>query len=99
MKKYSFKIGTQKEVVYTYLSRGKTITTKEAIIKLGIADLQGVIRDLKREGVQIYSEDVKVPTRYIKSDGSVKMATVREYALEGLPDYGSAEDYAIWNNR
>ena len=42
---------------------------------LGIADLQGVIRDLKKEGVEINSEYKQVQTRF----GGT--ATVKEYRL------------------
>ena len=49
----NFKQGTQKQILYDYLQTGKTITTRSAIIDLGIADLQSVIRDLKKEGYNI----------------------------------------------
>jgi len=78
---YNFKWGTHKQVLYDYLSTGKKITTKDAMIDLGIGDLQGTIRDLKEAGVPIETEDIKVPTRYHKNDGSIKFAYVREYRL------------------
>ena len=42
---------------------------------LGIADLQGVIRDLKKEGIEIQSKYKQVQTRF----GGT--ATVKEYRL------------------
>ena len=51
MKNFNFKTGTHKQILYDYLLLGKSITTKEAMIDLGIADLQGTIRNLKKEGV------------------------------------------------
>jgi Holliday junction resolvasome RuvABC DNA-binding subunit len=92
----NFKQGTQKYILYEYLQTGKAITTRTAITVLGIADVQGVIRDLKKEGVDIAIEDVKVPTRYTKSDGSVKFAHVREYSLD-LFGFKTAEEYAEWD--
>ena len=72
---YNFKWGTHKQVLYDYLSTGKIITTKTAMIDLGIGDLQGTIRDLKEDGVPIMSKYISVPTRYGKN------ATVKEYRL------------------
>ena len=43
---------------------------------LGIADLQGRIRDLKEEGINIQSKYITVNTRYNKT------ATVKSYWLE-----------------
>ena len=69
------KKGTQKHTLYNYLKEGKTISTFNAMYDLGIADLQGVIRDLKKEGVEINSEYKQVQTRF----GGT--ATVKEYRL------------------
>jgi len=41
----NFKFGTHKQIVFDYLNQGKKITTRTAMIDLGIGDLQGVIRD------------------------------------------------------
>ena len=57
MKNFNFKTGTHKQILYDYLLLGKSITTKEAMIDLGIGDLQGVIRNLKKEGVAIETKD------------------------------------------
>ena len=51
------------------------------MIDLGIGDLQGIIRDLKKAGVYIETTDKKVSTRYSKKDGSTKYAYIKEYAL------------------
>jgi hypothetical protein len=69
------KQGTQKHRLYSYLSAGNTISTFNAMYDLGIADLQGVIRDLKKEGIQIQSKYKQVQTRF----GGT--ATVKEYSL------------------
>tara|TARA_R110000744_G_scaffold120732_1_gene224963 strand:+ start:1473 stop:1709 length:237 start_codon:yes stop_codon:yes gene_type:complete len=75
------KPNTHKARLYNYL-QSNSITTKDAIIHLGIADLQGTIRDLKEIGIEIVTRDIKVPTRYAKLDGSTKYAYVREYSLK-----------------
>jgi|TARA_R110001583_G_scaffold118147_1_gene269294 hypothetical protein len=75
------KPNTHKARLYNYL-QSNSITTKDAIIHLGIADLQGTIRDLKEIGIEIVTKDIKVPTRYAKLDGSIKYAYVREYSLK-----------------
>ena len=104
MKDFNFKTGTHKQILYDYLLLGKSITTRDAMIDLGIADLQGVIRDLKKEGVCIETRDQKVSTRYYKADGSPKYAYVRSYRLETIFDrnihtsvYRTAEDQAEWD--
>ena len=71
----SFKFGTHKQIVFDYLSKGNKITTRTAMIDLGIGDLQGTIRDLKESGVIIKDKYISVPTRYGKN------ATVKEYCL------------------
>jgi hypothetical protein len=105
MKNFNFKTGTHKQILYDYLSLGKSITTKEAMIDLGVGDLQGVIRDLKKEGVTIETKDIKVSTRYYKADGSPKYAYVRSYKLETIFDrnvhtstFRTAEEQAEWDN-
>jgi hypothetical protein len=98
-----FKQGTHKQILYDYLLTGKSITTRAAMIDLGIGDLQGVIRNLKKEGVYINTKDVKVHTRHTKKDGSPKYAYVREYSIETVFDcnvesstFRTAEEHAEW---
>ena len=99
----NFKQGTHKQILYDYLLTGKSITTRDAMINLGIGDLQGIIRDLKKEGVYINTEDIKVHTRYTKKDGSPKYAYVRQYSIETVFDrnvesstFRTAEEHAEW---
>ncbi len=103
MKNFNFKQGTQKQVLYDYLLTGKSITTKGAMLDLGIADLQGCIRNLKEAGVPIETIDQKVHTRYKKKDGSPKYAYIREYKLNTLYDcdihsvvHRTPEEQAEW---
>lgn len=79
--KYNLRTGTYKQILYDYLSQGNSITTKDAMYHLGIGDLQGVIRDLIKEGVPIQKENIQVPTRRFRKDGSVKPAYVIKYSL------------------
>ena len=97
-----FKIGTQKQILHDYLQTGKAITTKTAINELGIADVQGCIRDLKKAGVNIQTINRKVNTRYTKADGSPKYAYIKEYKL-GIDDseiwtVRTAEEQAEWED-
>ena len=91
-----FKAGTHKQIVYDYLRTQGVLTTRKAMIELGIMDLQGVVRDLRKAGVDIATEYIKVQTRYTKSNGELKYATVKEYSLK-LFDYKTAEEYAEWD--
>tara|TARA_Y100001963_G_C6497700_1_gene316428 strand:+ start:134 stop:589 length:456 start_codon:yes stop_codon:yes gene_type:complete len=105
MKDFNFKPGTHKQILYDYLLLGKSITTRDAMIDLGLGDLQGTIRDLKKAGVTIETHDQKVSTRYYKADGSPKYAYVRSYRLETTFDrnihtstFRTAEEQAEWDN-
>ena len=97
-----FKQGTQKQILHDYLLTGKSITTKTAITELGFADLQGIIRDLKKSGIGIQTVNRKVHTRYTKPDGSPKYAYVKEYSLGSdtgeIWTFRTAEEQAEWDN-
>ena len=91
-----FKAGTHKQIVYDYLRIQGNLTTRKAMIECGIMDLQGVIRDLRKEGVDIATEYIKVETRYTKKNGEMKYAHVKEYSLK-IYDYKTPEEYAEWD--
>ena len=91
-----FKAGTHKQIVYDYLRIQGNLTTRKAMIECGIMDLQGVIRDLRKEGVDIATEYIKVETRYTKNNGEMKYAHVKEYSLK-IYDYKTPEEYAEWD--
>ena len=90
------KAGTHKQLVYDYLRTMGNLTTRKAMIELGIMDLQGVIRDLRKEDIDIATEYIKVETRYTKKNGVMKYAHVKEYSLK-VYDYKTAEEYAEWD--
>jgi len=91
-----FKAGTHKQIVYDYLRTIGNLTTRKAMIECGIMDLQGVIRDLRKAGIDIHSENIKVETRYTKNNGEMKYAHVKEYSLPVF-DYKTAEEYEEWD--
>ena len=91
-----FKAGTHKQIDYDYLRTMGNLTTRKAMIELGIMDLQGVIRDLRKEDIDIATEYIKVETRYTKKNGEMKYAHVKEYSLK-VYDYKTAEEYAEWD--
>lgn len=64
MKKIKLRQPTQKEIIQNHLMHNKKITSLECILKYNIIDLQGVIRDLKNEGLDIYSRWVKNSTTH-----------------------------------
>ena len=70
------KKGTQKSRLYNYLKAGNTISTFNAMYDLGIADLQGVIRQIKEMGIDVQSKYITVNTRY----GST--ADIKSYWIE-----------------
>ena len=91
-----FKAGTHKQIVYDYLRTQGNLTTRKAMMECGVMDLQGVIRDLRKAGIDIATEHIKVPTRYTKKNGELKYAHVKEYSLS-IFDYKTAEEYAEWD--
>ena len=47
---------TQKDIVLEHLNKKGSITTRECALKYDIYDLQGVIRNLKQDGIVILSQ-------------------------------------------
>tara|TARA_Y100001972_G_scaffold126910_1_gene182055 strand:- start:2747 stop:2962 length:216 start_codon:yes stop_codon:yes gene_type:complete len=66
---------TQKVRVLKHLEKGYSISTFNAMYYHGIADLQGVIRQIKDDGHPIVAKYRKVKTRF---NG---YATVKSYSL------------------
>ena len=71
-----------------YLKQYKTITSLEAIRDLGNTRLSASIFNLRRDGYDIPTRNVDVPTRWTNSDGSQKTTKVAEYQLLGLKHDG-----------
>lgn len=69
---------TQKEKVLKYMQKCGCITTRDAGIELNVWDLQSNIRDLKNEGIIIYSE--WVTNRHTKS--SYKVYALKNEKIE-----------------
>ena len=57
---------TQKEMVETYLLKYGSITTWQAFEDLGILDLQGVVRNIKKSGREIESVEIYKKNRFGK---------------------------------
>ena len=66
---------TQKEMVEAYLLKYGSITTWQAFEDLGILDLQGVIRNLKRAGREFETEIIYKRNRF------GKMVKFKRYSL------------------
>jgi hypothetical protein len=72
---------TQTSDILQHLKEGRKLTQKEAINEYGAYRLSGIIHRLRRQGHDIESIPTEVPTRYKKSDGGIKMATIVNYRL------------------
>ena len=64
-----------------HLKEGKRLTQKEAINDYGAYRLSGIIHSLRRQGHDIISIPLSVPTRYRCKNGEPRMANVVEYKL------------------
>jgi len=74
---------TQNEALLSHLKEGKTITSREAYIDLGITQLGRCIDDLQKEGHFIKRKWKQVPTRH--GDGTTK---IKEYWLKDAEEQG-----------
>ena len=72
---------TQTSDILRHLKQGRRLTQKEAINEYGAYRLSGIIYSLRRQGHDIESIDLDVPTRYKKTDGSPKTANIVQYKL------------------
>jgi len=72
---------TQTSDILQHLKDGRRLTQKEAINEYGAYRLSSIIYSLKKQGHEIVSIPTEVPTRYKKSDGSIKTATIVNYQL------------------
>ncbi len=55
---------TQKQMVLEYLKEHKSITSWEAIEKFGATRLSDIIFRLRKEGYEIYTQDIRTKDRY-----------------------------------
>ena len=67
---------TQKEIVFEYLKRNKTITSKECMDKLDICDLQKAIQLLRDDNIKISDEWIK------KTNKRGRKIKFKKYKLE-----------------
>jgi hypothetical protein len=72
---------TQINDILQHLKDGRRLTQKEAINNYGAYRLSGIIYQLRKQGYDIESIPLSVPTRYKTKDGETKMAQIVEYKL------------------
>ena len=72
---------TQTSDILQHLKDGRRLTQKEAINEYGAYRLSSIIYALRKQGYDIVSIPLDVPTRYQKSDGAPRMANIVEYKL------------------
>tara|TARA_Y100001963_G_scaffold99206_1_gene136559 strand:+ start:131 stop:361 length:231 start_codon:yes stop_codon:yes gene_type:complete len=70
---------TQTSDILQHLKDGRRLTQKEAINMYGAYRLSGIIHQLRKQGHDIASIPIEVPTRYMKMDGTKRMANIVEY--------------------
>ena len=75
---------TQTSDILQHLKDGRKLTQKEAINEYGAYRLSGIIHRLRKQGHDIVSIPTEVATRYKKSDGGIKMATIVNYRLNDI---------------
>ena len=73
---------TQTSDILQHLKDGRKLTQKEAINQYGAYRLSAIIHSLRKQGYNIDSIPLSVPTRYIAKDGKPRMANIVEYKLD-----------------
>lgn len=73
---------TQTSDILQHLKDGRKLTQKEAINEYGAYRLSAIIHSLRKQGYNIDSIPLSVPTRYIAKDGKPRMANIVEYKLD-----------------
>ncbi len=72
---------TQTSDILQHLKDGRRLTQKEAINEYGAYRLSSIIYSLRKQGHNIESKELDVPTRYKKADGTTRNANIVEYKL------------------
>mgnify|MGYP003629239638 FL=1 len=92
---------TQTSDILQHLKEGRRLTQKEAINEYGAYRLSSIIYSLRKQGHNIESKELDVPTRYKKSDGTTRNANIVEYKLnrkdEILTDIFNSDYQGILN--
>ena len=86
---------TQTSDILQHLKNGRRLTQKEAINEYGAYRLSSIIHSLRKQGHDIVSIPIDVPTRYKKADGTPRMANVVEYKLN--TDKKTSFDFRLKN--
>ena len=85
---------TQTSDILQHLKDGRRLTQKEAINEYGAYRLSSIIYSLRKQGHDIVSIPLDVPTRYKKEDGTPRMANVVEYKFQSYHDYDNGKKTA-----
>jgi len=72
---------TQTSDILQHLKDGRKLTQKEAINEYGAYRLSAIIHSLRKQGYNIDSIPLSVPTRYTAKDGNPRMANIVEYKI------------------
>ena len=72
---------TQTSDILQHLKDGRRLTQKEAINEYGAYRLSSIIYSLRKQGHNIESKQLDVPTRYKKTDGTTRNANIVEYKM------------------
>jgi hypothetical protein len=72
---------TQTSDILQHLKDGRKLTQKEAINEYGAYRLSAIIHSLRKQGYNIDSIPLSVPTRYTAKDGKPRMANIVEYKI------------------
>ncbi len=75
---------TQTSDILQHLKEGRRLTQKEAINQYGAYRLSAIIHSLRKQGHDIESIPLSVPTRYTSNDGSPRMANIVEYKINNI---------------
>mgnify|MGYP003675352589 FL=1 len=77
---------TQTSDILQHLKDGRKLTQKEAINEYGAYRLSAIIHSLRKQGYNIDSIPLSVPTRYTAKDGKPRMANIVEYKIDNNLD-------------
>ena len=88
---------TQTSDILRHLKEGRRLTQKEAINEYGAYRLSSIIHSLRKQGHDIVSIPLDVPTRYKKEDGTPRMASVVEYKYNFVQEDIDMKHFAAWD--
>ena len=91
-------VKTQTSDILQHLKDGRVLTQKEAINEYGAYRLASIIHSLRKQGHNIESTRLDVPTRYKKKDGTRVSASIAEYKLKVKHSFINADGHIQYTN-